>query len=401
MTNEKGRHKLPVEDVRQWLTHKDSGTLRNTQDREYRANHLRLTRALRAAQRDAEPREPPQEEQAQEEQEVEDPAAPIQARPKRRARAEPADAAGYAGEGMNQLVQELAGLRQEVRAAAQPRQLEVDLPDLEVDPDVLGYVHPTEVKRRYECAYPEGEVTNVDISGFDKYLSFNLGHLESSRNKFNLGVERLCNTIKAVTAPDEVIDCKAYLVALYKQNVLVELMHLPAFDLKYGWARDLVASLVHFVEYGIHEAKRLDQPRVVWHLEQLNAEVLEPWSRRAQTAKKAAENKRQEVAGFHNTAMAHTLRNTHTHTRTKERASTVPSTERYQKKTHLIHFDPHTIRAINSSAPASISFCNQYNAVIISEVDGLRLEKLPTATECKKAVHEATHKLVSKLTNST
>ena len=282
---------------------------------EYRNKHLMLTRALRAAKGDAE-----QDEQLEESEDIGGSPGPIQATPKRMSRDQRAEQAGGSpntDDGMGQLALQVQGLRADVLRATQRPELELEPPELMLhymlDSDLLDFTHPTTIKLRNDCPISGEEVKNVKYQDFAQYLSFNLGHAKSSQNKFMLGVRRLLNTVGVVAAPNQVIDFKAYLVALYKENTLVGLMDWAGMDLKYGWARDIVFALVHFAEFGIYEARRLDQQRVLWHIEQLAAEVIEPWNRRACQAKKTAGAKRQEVVVLHNSRNASTLRSVQTH----------------------------------------------------------------------------------------
>ena len=224
-----------------------------------------------------------------------------------RAKAAPSAPSGGAGAAASEggwqsalaaIGQQLVGIREDIAKATAPRQLEFDTVTLQVS-DLARDTEPAEKKYRGTCPRAFGkQVDAVTYDGFETYLEKTCNQEESTRQKHQLGIKRLLNIITVQLEPDATVDFKAYLVTLYKGDVLDKAMDLPIMDLRWGWARDIVFALDHLVDFGIYEANRMEQGKAKWCLEMFQSEVIHPWKNRAHNAKRLASVDKQEVDGL-------------------------------------------------------------------------------------------------------
>ena len=349
--------RLTREVMKEWFTVKDSTVLRNSQDPQYRARHLKLTKKLRAAAQQEEeaelaaeasapiPATPPSAEEQEREEEESNAAgtmqaAPLKASAKRAAQPRKDAEATEVGDA-TPLVQHVVGQMEKMNAAVlrvlQPS-LEVDLPELVINWETAKWKHPLAAKERHTSPLKETTINEVTYEeAFERFMDHNLNLIAGTRDKHQRGVRRLLNLISVKAgvwkmpikdgkkATEEkkweagtIVSVEGYLVALYKSQAFLTIIEWPVMDLRYGWARDTVFGLLKLCGYAIFEANRLDKPRTKRFLEQLLSEVVRPYNKKAIAEKRRGADKKQET-------------------------------------------------------------------------DGLRLENLPSAEECKAAVHQATH----------
>ena len=201
------------------------------------------------------------------------------------------------GGALSDLAARVEELTTEVTRAARPATLEVVPPTLTINDDATDWTHSTSKKLRENFSLTCRTIDTVAYDDFDRYLRVNLNQEPGTRKGYQLGITRLLNIVSVDQEHNGggTVDFKAYLVALYKTNLLYAVMDYPLMDLKYGWARQIVFALEHFCKFGIYEATRMELPKTKWCIEQLLAETMQPWKNRAHEAKRFQSADKEEI----------------------------------------------------------------------------------------------------------
>ena len=190
---------------------------------------------------------------------------------------------------------QLKDLADAVKVATAKPKLEIAIAELTVCPFASTWAHPPDAKLK--TAYPLGKHTAVEIPGFKRYLNKNLKQdAESTVKIYQTAIARLFNIVQCSSG--EEVDYMAYMVSLYKQDVVQTLQDLPILSMRYGWSRQIAFALDHLCSYGIAEASKHDMPVTKWHLEQFQHDVLQAWKGDAYEAKAKGSIAKQSTDGL-------------------------------------------------------------------------------------------------------
>lgn len=129
------------------------------------------------------------------------------------------------------IVRQLAGLKDVIQKATAPKQLEFETVTVEIAD--ISFSHAEEKPERATCPRELGKgVKGVIYDKFEDYLCKTRNQVADTRKKYHLAITRLLNLAYVPLEPGDRVDYKAYLVTLYKDGVLQQVMDLPIMDLR-------------------------------------------------------------------------------------------------------------------------------------------------------------------------
>ena len=178
-----------------------------------------------------------------------------------------------------EMVQEVKGLREEVKAAVAPKKTEVPVPSISIIPEAQQWQpNYEEGTKRCTCPLKEQDLKcGFDLTDFESWLKTNGAQKRSTINGNLLSVRRLVTLLDISQeilglalawssfafsfpppssplpppfhphqnhlfqeAQGEWHDIAGFLIGLYEQNIIPELMKVPLMDIKYTWARNML-----------------------------------------------------------------------------------------------------------------------------------------------------------------
>jgi len=162
--------------------------------------------------------------------------------------------------------------------------LEVAMPELSLCTTFAQWRHPDAMKLRGTCPFPgKVDFLKFNLSEFETYLLMNTSMKDSDTRGYCLmNLKRFLN---AINVPDD-SDYLGVMCGIYKQGVLQKVAACPAMDVRYGWAREIYAALLHFATFCIAVANRRGHHVAKSLIQSLVDETLTPMNKRATSAKK-------------------------------------------------------------------------------------------------------------------
>ena len=192
--------------------------------------------------------------------------------------------AGIVKEVQTTLVREVQSIRGEVKAALATKATEIPVPAISIFKEAQQWQPDYEEgTKRYTCPLKEQDLRcSFDLTAFESWLKTN-GAQKKSTIKGNLQSVKRLTTILEIHKDTygEWHDIAGFLVGLYEQNIIPELMKVPFMDLKFTWARNMLQGLDHLATFAGQQCNRKHATITKNLVQALKDEAITPFKNQA------------------------------------------------------------------------------------------------------------------------
>ena len=157
-----------------------------------------------------------------------------------------------------------------IAQALQPRDIEVFLPPVGISQFYAGLGHPTKDAKRYTCPISTAQI--VDLDDFADHV-MEKGNKPSGDHAKIQNAHRFFNIID-FPKENESVTPEGILVAVWKGDILRQIMKLPAMSIKYSWARSIIAALGDLTEFLRTKCERKGLDQTAKALQRFNDDII-------------------------------------------------------------------------------------------------------------------------------
>jgi len=190
---------------------------------------------------------------------------------------------------LQDLQESMSALQRDVGQALQ-RDIEVLVPDVQLSVLAWTWGHPEEQVRRYTCPIPDAAPPR-GLGNFECWLKENKGLKDVSARYANTAMHRFFNLL--AFEGGDAVDHVGVLCAIYKQDLLPQLMQCPVMAMKYSWPKTIISALDHYCKFLCQECSRNRWDIAKLTIQQLMEETLEGYKKQSVDARRA-----QDTAKF-------------------------------------------------------------------------------------------------------